>query len=285
MSDHELNRYLSRWKKRVDKELNKLIPNIPNNKLQSAMRYALIDSGKRFRPILCIASAEAAGGAGEDVLSFACAIEMIHTYSLIHDDLPCMDNADTRRGKPSCHRAFGEALAVLAGDGLLTEAFRIMTEVALYPDHVRKNLLQAVNLISRAVGIEGMVLGQTLDISVTRAKKLPLRSLNTVNFKKTALLISASAASGAILVAGLGRVSECIRRYGENLGMAFQLMDDLHDIDKDEPSIPGIYGEKVARDLILRYINKSHKSLHGLGSRAVILHKIVDKFFNDLQVV
>ncbi len=271
MPEDDLNTYFSYWKKEINSALINLLSlrKKTENKLKEAMRYTLIDSGKRLRPILCIAGAETAGGRGKDVLPFACAIELIHTYSLIHDDLPCMDNADTRRGKPSCHRAFDESIAVLTGDALLTEAFRIMTDPSLYSKSIRKNLLKAANLISKATGMRGMVEGQVLDIAITKSKRVKINYLKKVNLKKTAMLISASAASGAILVSGRESVVKAIQEYGINLGMAFQLMDDLNDIERDEPSIPAIYGDKVAKKELLEYIKNSRNSLRALGRKAL----------------
>ncbi len=285
MPEDDLNTYFSYWKKEINSALINLLSlrKKTENKLKEAMRYTLIDSGKRLRPILCIAGAETAGGRGKDVLPFACAIELIHTYSLIHDDLPCMDNADTRRGKPSCHRAFDESIAVLTGDALLTEAFRIMTDPSLYSKSIRKNLLKAANLISKATGMRGMVEGQVLDIAITKSKRVKINYLKKVNLKKTAMLISASAASGAILVSGRESVVKAIQEYGINLGMAFQLMDDLNDIERDEPSIPAIYGDKVAKKELLEYIKNSRNSLRALGRKAGILNGIIDYIFEGFR--
>lgn len=284
MSEDELNSYFLFWKKKINSELGRLISlkRKSDNKLKEAMRYTLIDGGKRLRPILCIASAETAGGSGWDVLPFACAIEMIHTYSLIHDDLPCMDNAETRRGKPACHKAFNESIAVLTGDALLIEGFRIMTDNSIYNKSIRKTLLRAANLISEAVGMGGMVNGQILDISIMKSKKVGLDYLKRINLKKTAMLISASAASGALLVSGTERVVTTIQKYGVNLGMAFQLMDDLTDIECDEPSIPAIYGNEVAKKELMEYIKKSRYVLKDLGRKAGILNGIINYIFGEM---
>lgn len=284
MSGDEFNSYFLFWKKKINAELLRLIPlkKKSDNRLKEAIRYTLHDGGKRLRPILCIAGAEAAGGSGADVLPFACAIELIHTYSLIHDDLPCMDNADTRRGKPACHKAFNESIAVLTGDALLTEGFRIMTDNSIYKRSIRKNLLRAANLISKAAGLEGMIEGQVLDVAVMKSKRVGLDYLKRINLKKTAMLISASAASGAILVSGTERVVKTIQKYGINLGMAFQLMDDLIDIERDEPSIPAIYGDEVAKKELLEYIKKSRYALKDLGRNAGILNGIIDYIFEGI---
>lgn len=284
MSEDEIKSFFLFWKKKINSELKRLISlkSKSDNKLKEAMRYTLMNGGKRLRPILCIAGAEAAGGSGEDVLPFACAIELIHTYSLIHDDLPCMDNAETRRDKPSCHKAFNESIAVLAGDALLTEGFRIMTDNSIYNKSVRKNLLRAANLVSKAAGMGGMVEGQVLDIAIMKSKKVGIDYLKRVNLKKTAMLISASAASGALLVSGTERVVTAIQEYGINLGMAFQLRDDLLDMERDEPSIPAIYGDEVAKKELLEYIKHSRNSLRVLGRKAKILNGIVDYIFGGM---
>lgn len=283
MPEDELNSFFNYWKQKINSKIIELLSlkERSKNTLKSAMRYTLLNGGKRLRPVLCIAGAEVAGGGGEDVLPFACAIELIHTYSLIHDDLPCMDNADTRRGRASCHIAFNESIAILTGDALLTEAFRIMTDASLYKKSIRKNLLSAVNLVSASAGMNGMVEGQVFDIGLIGKKKAALNYLNIVNMKKTAMLMGASVSSGALLVSGKSRIFKTLHDFGINFGMAFQIMDDLNDIDSDEPSIPAIYGEKVAKRVLLRYINKSRQSLKELGKSAGILNRIVDYIFKE----
>jgi len=283
MSD-DIYAYFDFWKRRIDLKLKSLIPLRKkfNNPLLKAIHYTLFNGGKRLRPILCIAGAESAGGKGEDVLPFACAIEMIHTYSLIHDDLPCMDDSDTRRGRPSCHRAFNEAIAVLAGDALLTEGFRIMTDPRLYKKYIRKHLFEAVNLISTAIGINGMVGGQVLDIGIKGSIKPRIGHLTRINLKKTAMLISASVASGVILVSGNGGLLRAVQSYGINLGMAFQLMDDMMDRERDEPSIPAIYGDSIAKKAFLRYIKRSKQALIGARQRTSLLEGIIDYIFGKI---
>lgn len=283
MPEDELKSFFNYWKQKINSKIIELLSleERSKNTLKSAMRYTLLNGGKRLRPVLCIAGAEVAGGSGEDVLPFACAIELIHTYSLIHDDLPCMDNADTRRGRASCHIAFNESIAILTGDALLTEAFRIMTDASLYKKSIRKNLLSAVNLVSASAGMNGMVEGQVFDIGLIGKKKAALNYLNIVNMKKTAMLMGASVSSGALLVSGKSRIFKTLHDFGINFGMAFQIMDDLNDIDSDEPSIPAIYGEKVAKRVLLGYINKSRQSLKELGKSAGILNRIVDYIFKE----
>ncbi|HDH96461.1 MAG TPA: polyprenyl synthetase family protein, partial [Proteobacteria bacterium] len=163
--DFDLDRYIAERKERIDDYLKQNV-RLPSEfaRLKEACEYALFPGGKRIRPILTIASCEAVGGDVASVMPFACAIELIHTYSLIHDDLPAIDNDELRRGKPTVHVAFGEAIAILAGDALLTEAFRLMSDVGLWEDVYHHEALEVINLIARCAGIRGMVGGQSLDV-------------------------------------------------------------------------------------------------------------------------
>ncbi|MDR1396168.1 MAG: polyprenyl synthetase family protein [Desulfarculales bacterium] len=216
--------------------------------LYQSMSYSLLLPGKRLRPILCLAACEAAGGQAEQALYAAVALEMIHTYSLIHDDLPAMDNDDYRRGRPSNHKVFGEALAILAGDGLLTEAFAILTSP---PANV--NPLQALevsNLIARAAGPEGMVLGQALDLEymgldMQREDRLHLQTaLQAIHTGKTGAIINASLLSGAIL-AGAGReFIHIIDEYSRKIGLAFQIADDILDVEGTDEAL----GKSAGKD-------------------------------------
>lgn len=192
------------------------------------MRYSLLSGGKRLRPILTLAACEAVGGSTDLALPFACAIEMIHTYSLIHDDLPAMDNDALRRGRPTNHIVFGEALAILAGDALLTEAFRIMGEAALAAGNRQRRALQALTEIASAAGARGMVAGQAADLAAEGTPAdLPL--VEFIHVRKTGELIRASVRTGALL--GGARPAELrhLTRYAEFLGLAFQIADDILD--------------------------------------------------------
>jgi geranylgeranyl diphosphate synthase type II len=194
------------------------------------MRYSLFAGGKRIRPILALASGEVVGATIECVLPFACAIEMIHTYSLIHDDLPAMDDDDLRRGKPTSHVVFGEGMAILAGDGLLTEAFRVMAEGGLRDGHDRTAALRAIREVAAGAGAIGMVGGQVADLEAESRK--PTRALvEYIHTRKTAALIRASVRVGAVL--GAARPAQFARldRYGMALGLAFQVADDILDVE------------------------------------------------------
>jgi geranylgeranyl diphosphate synthase type II len=211
--------------------------------LRRAMEYSLFSPGKRIRPILAVAACEASGGSAATVLPFAAAIEMIHTYSLIHDDLPSLDNDDFRRGKPTCHRKFGDAYAILAGDGLLTEAFRAMTEPAACAAVGPGAACRIIFEVASAAGANGMVGGQVMDIRFD-GKKGSRAVLGYIHTHKTAALIRASVRVGA-LAAGAGPdVLAMVTTYGESVGLAFQVVDDLLDATGDEKKV----GKKLRKD-------------------------------------
>ncbi|MCF8104346.1 MAG: polyprenyl synthetase family protein [Desulfohalobiaceae bacterium] len=216
---------------------------VPGELLES-MSYSLQAGGKRIRPVLCLAWAELLGQKREKVLWFCTSLELIHTYSLIHDDLPAMDNDDLRRGKPSNHIRFGEAAAILAGDGLLTRAFSMMLQTDLSPGAV----LQAAAQISRAAGPAGMVGGQVLDMVLTGNNKKELEDLKEMHSLKTGAMIKSSCLAGAILAGGsqddLLRAGE----YGASLGLAFQVADDILDITGDQTKLGKPVGSDQARD-------------------------------------
>ncbi|HKI48894.1 MAG TPA: farnesyl diphosphate synthase [Desulfobacteria bacterium] len=209
--------------------------------LINAMRYSLFAGGKRLRPILCMAGAEMVGGQGREVLPVACALEMIHTYSLIHDDLPLMDDDDLRRGKPTNHKVFGDAIALLAGDGLLTEAFSLMTSLHATREIPPDRLLEAIRMISVAAGHGGMVGGQVVDMQ-WEGKKADLETVKFLHTHKTGALITASVTSGA-LVGGAGESQvESVLSYGNKIGLAFQISDDILDVEGDSETMGKMAG-------------------------------------------
>jgi len=236
--DFNLKAYLAEKRALVDAALEDFLPQ-PNGltaDLNKAMRYSLFAGGKRLRPILCIAGAEAVGGSGKDVLPVACALELIHTYSLIHDDLPVMDDDDLRRGQPTNHKVFGEPIALLAGDGLLTLAFDLMTTSERSDRIPPETLLRGIGLIARAAGWEGMVGGQAVDIE-WEGKQADLEVVRFMHTHKTGAMITASVASGALLSgAGEARL-RAITAYGEAIGLAFQISDDILDIEGDSETM------------------------------------------------
>jgi geranylgeranyl diphosphate synthase type II len=202
-------------------------------RLAEAMRYSLLAGGKRLRPVLCLSCAlsvapDRAESLYQAVMPFAAALEMIHTYSLIHDDLPALDDDDLRRGKPTCHNAFDEATAILAGDGLLTDAFGFMAQTPLPSERV----LAAMTLAANAAGASGMVGGQSLDL-LAEGKTISLDELMLLNAKKTGALLRASCECGALLAGAERHVVKAFRLYGQELGIAFQITDDILDVVGD----------------------------------------------------
>lgn len=237
--------YLKTKREMVDRALRGIFP--PPEGLSAdivdAMTYSLFAGGKRLRPILCIAGAETVGGSGAAVLPVACALECIHTYSLIHDDLPVMDDDDLRRGKPTSHKVHGEALALLAGDGLLTEAFDIMTRPELIRGLPAERLLRAIHIIAHASGFNGMVGGQVVDIQM-EGRTADLTTVDFIHRHKTGALITAAIVSGAVLGGGSEEDEAALESYGLKIGMAFQISDDILDIEGDRE----IMGKPVGSD-------------------------------------
>lgn len=208
----------------IEAFLGKYLENSPQYaRLQEAMRYSLLAGGKRIRPVLVLEACRICGGEVEKALPFACAVEMIHTYSLIHDDLPAMDNDDLRRGRPTNHKEFGEAAAILAGDALLTEAFFALSQAELPPDRI----VQAVACLSAQAGHLGMVGGQALDME---EKKRTVPELEQLQSLKTGALLQAAAELGCIAAGGTPQQRQGLRVYAEKLGRAFQIRDDMLDV-------------------------------------------------------
>ena len=212
--------------------------------LKDAMEHSLFSEGKRIRPILALAVSDAKNGNAATVLPFACAIEMIHTYSLIHDDLPCIDNDELRRGRPTCHKVFGEAVALLAGDALLTEAFRVMADPRFSPTTPAALAREMLYEIGHAAGAEGMIAGQVVDV-LYDGKEGTKSILDYIHRNKTAALIRAAVRVGAMAGEATSQELEHFTKYGESLGLAFQVGDDLLDAEGDEK----IVGKKLRKDI------------------------------------
>lgn len=208
--------------------------------IEEAMRYSLLAGGKRLRPVLAMASYEACGGKAEDIVDCASAIEVIHTYSLIHDDLPAMDNDDLRRGRPTNHKVFGDAVAILAGDGLLTEAFLMILNAERFAP---SKLIAALRELSLASGVRGMVGGQVQDI-LSENVAPDVQTLLYIHSHKTGALIRASVRIGGILAGADGVTLDALTSYGEDLGLAFQIVDDILDVKGD----PALLGKPVGSD-------------------------------------
>ena len=228
----------------VTRALDHLLPidgTLPESRLEEAMRYAVLDGGKRVRPFLVMASAELFNVREEAALRVAAAVEMVHGYSLVHDDLPCMDDDALRRGKPTCHIQFGEAAAVLAGDALLTRAFEVLSEDETHPDAgVRANLVLE---LARAIGAEGMAGGQMLDL-MAEEKTLTMAEVTRLQRMKTGALISFSCEAGAILARAPETSRHALHAYAHDLGLAFQIIDDLLDVE----GTPETVGKATRKD-------------------------------------
>ena len=247
--------------------------------IHQAMRYAVFGKGKRLRPILVIAAAEACGGKASDVLPAACAIEMIHTYSLIHDDLPAIDDDDYRRGKLSCHKKFGEAMAILTGDALLTRAFEVLSGMRYAQDTTLK--AKIITEVARAIGTEGMLGGQVEDIqslnSGTQAEKE--KKLVYIHSRKTGALINVALSVGGMLAGASNGELKALDKYGRNFGLAFQITDDILDKkEKRKLTYPRIYGLKSSREKVRELVKSAKVSLKIFKKRGDILKKLIDYF-------
>ncbi len=274
----DLKGYLAEKRGIVDAALKAYFPEPGGltRDLFKAMQYSLLGGGKRPRPILCMAGAEAVGGAGEDVLPVACALEMIHTYSLIHDDLPIMDDDDLRRGRPTNHKVFGEPIALLAGDGLLTEAFCAMTSPEMAMRIPPMTLIQAIRIIARAAGPEGMVGGQAVDIQ-WEGRPAGFDVVRFMHTRKTGAMITASVASGAILAGANDSQIKAVTAYGEKIGLAFQISDDILDIEGDSETMGKRAGADEKRG------KTTYPSVLGLDQSRRIQHDLVREAIDDLR--
>ena len=212
--------------------------------LHRAMRYSTLCGGKRLRPLLVLAGAEVVGGDPRAAMPLACAVECIHTFSLIHDDLPALDNDDLRRGVPTSHKVFGEPVAILAGDALLAYAFELIATCASEPGVAPGSALNAITWIARASGTEGMVGGQVDDLASEGRTDVSLAEIESIHVRKTGALLSASLLAGASLFSPPDAVMRSLKAYGHNLGLAFQITDDLLDIQGDEAAL----GKPVGSD-------------------------------------
>lgn len=261
----------------VNTALNEYLPKQDGyfKTIYDAMHYSLEAGGKRIRPILMQLCYEAVGGT-ESIDAYLCGIEMIHTYSLIHDDLPAMDNDDYRRGKPTNHKVFGEAIAILAGDGLLTEAFHIMLQDAL--NHGGEERLHAACLLSKASGIEGMIGGQVLDME-SENKSIDKDTLDVIHLNKTGALIAAATKMGAILGGGSAREINILEAYGKYIGKVFQIVDDILDATSTMEELGKPIGSDVENHkntyLSFYSIEECYEIAEELTEKAVaLLHQI-----------
>ncbi len=243
------------------------------NVLYEAVRYSLLDAGKRVRPTLCLEFCKLCGEDIKKALPFAAAVEMIHTYSLIHDDLPCMDNDEMRRGKPTNHKVYGEDMALLAGDALLTKAF----EVALSSEIESEKVVKATKLLAEYAGTKGMVGGQCIDLS-SEGKDVSLDVLKQMNIEKTCALIKASCQMGAVVAGASEKEVEAAGVYAENLGMAFQIRDDVLDLIGDAKEL----GKNTGMDKTLEKCN--YLSLLGLEKCTQLVDDYTQKAIEALSI-
>ena len=232
MHKADFNNKYKQFVKVIDDALNTLATesNVPQKTVYDAMRYSLLAGGKRLRPVLMLAVCEMLGGKAEDVVPYACAIEMIHTYSLIHDDLPAMDNDDYRRGRLTNHKVYGEAIAILAGDGLLNLAFETMLMHAENYGSDLKRHVQAMKIIANASGVSGMIGGQVVDIEA-EGRDISTELLEYLHRHKTGALIKAPVIAAAVLCGADETSVKCLESYAEKIGLAFQIKDDILDVE------------------------------------------------------
>lgn len=237
--------------------------------LREAMTYSAMNGGKRFRPLLALLVGELLGGTPDKVLPFAVAVEFIHTYSLIHDDLPCMDNDDIRRGKPTNHKVYGEDFALLAGDALLTESFSLISSAYMDSDFVVGRL---VSLLSHAAGIRGMVGGQAIDLK-SISKKITLDELSEMHNLKTGALIAVAVEGAAVLAGANIEQLNHLKKFGSRLGLAFQVADDIldhHEADQEGRSFTGHLGLEGAQDFLNSVSTESLESLQAAGGSELL---------------
>ncbi|GLI36562.1 polyprenyl synthetase family protein [Geobacter hydrogenophilus] len=275
----DLKNYLKERCAIVDDALDRYLPgetDLPVS-VHRAMRYSVFAGGKRIRPVLMLAACEAVGGAPDLAIPAACAMEMIHTYSLIHDDLPAMDDDDFRRGRPTNHKVFGEAIAILAGDALLTEAFILMSS----PEYAAKvgsaRILPVIHEIGICAGSRGMVGGQVVDMESEGKKDIDLATVQYIHTHKTGALMKASVKAGAILGGAEGDTLAAMTRYGEAIGLAFQIADDILDIEGTTEQIGKDAGSDEARG------KATYPAVMGLADSKRRAQELVDMALESLS--
>jgi geranylgeranyl diphosphate synthase, type II len=285
-----LRDYLAQQQKLVDTQLDRLVPpeTQPPETIHRAMRYSLFAGGKRIRPILCLEAARAVREEADGAATAACALEFIHTYSLIHDDLPALDNDDYRRGKLTCHKVFGEAMAILAGDSLLTLAFQVLAAMDAPPPDRKSRMIAELAAAAGTVG--GMIAGQVADLEgENRPPTAPL--LESIHRAKTGALLRASLRLGAICAGASDTQYEALSAYGEHIGLAFQIVDDILDVEESSEALgktagkdaqqhkitfPAVYGIPESRRMAEAECRRAHETLALFGARAARLHELAD---------
>lgn len=282
--------YLNGQLRRIEEALERLLPGshaVPET-IHKAMRYSVQAGGKRIRPVLCLEAAHVIEDETPGIEHPACALEMVHTYSLIHDDLPALDNDDLRRGRPTCHKVFGEAMAILAGDALLTRAFEVLSET---PGASAEARVQLVAELASAGGTRGgMIGGQVLDLE-GEGKPPTAELLEGIHRAKTGALLRASIRMGAILAGANAEQLDALTRFGEHLGLAFQIVDDVLDVEQSSEALgktagkdaaqqkitfPAVYGLEQSRVMAMEQRNLGREALAIFGDRAIHLHGLAD---------
>ena len=278
MTGFALAPYLTEGKKFVEDGILEFLPqeNSYPESIHSAMNYSVRAGGKRLRPVLVIAAAEAVGGNRQTVLPFAVAAEFIHTYTLIHDDLPALDNDDFRRGKPTNHKVYGEAIAILAGDALLTQAFILMTNPALLDGVPEREVMKASHEMAKALGSCGMIGGQVVDLE-SEGKPVTSESLEYIHIYKTGHLIRACICVGAALSQADASQYSALSRYGAHIGLAFQIIDDILDITADEEMLGKDVGSDVDRE------KATYPALYGLEESKKKAEQLVEESIACLE--
>src|SRR5690349_11317064 len=285
----DLREYLASQQRLVDAELDRLVPpeSTPPETIHRAMRYSLFAGGKRIRPILCIEAAKTVVDAPDGVAAAACSLELIHTYSLIHDDLPALDNDDYRRGKLTNHKIFGDAMAILAGDSLLTLAFQVLAQLRTSDDR-KTRLIAELAMAAGTVG--GMIGGQVADLEGENKPPTP-ELLETIHRAKTGALLRASLRLGAIYAGATDEQYAALSCYGEHVGLAFQIVDDILDVEESSEALgktagkdaqqqkitfPAVYGLETSRRMAEAECARAHQVLAPFGDRAGRLHELAD---------
>src|SRR6266508_6639619 len=271
-----LKAYLRSRQKEIDHALDRYLPkaNTKPATLHKAMRYSLFAGGKRLRPILCLAAAEACGGKIKDALPFACALECIHTYSLVHDDLPSMDDDDFRRGRPTCHKIFGDGIAILAGDALLTVAFQIVSNAKPTSRYDTSILLREVAV---AAGSQRLIAGQVADLEA-EGKNVKRDQLQFIHENKTAAILKSSVRLGAMSANADARKLSAVTRFGQRLGLAFQIIDDILDVTQTSE----ILGKSAGKDVAAR--KATYPAVIGLEKSRAEARRLTRQAHNALSV-
>jgi len=282
--------YLSEQRSLVERELDRLVPGeaTPPATIHRAMRYSLFAGGKRIRPLLCMAAAGSIDAPADGIVTAACTLEFIHTYSLIHDDLPALDNDDYRRGALTCHKVFGEAIAILAGDALLTFAFQVLSACVAVDDRRRVLLIRELSEAAGTVG--GMIGGQVADLE-GEGQPPDAALLESIHRAKTGALLRASVRMGAIYAGATAVQLAALSSYGEHIGLAFQMIDDILDVEESSEDLgktagkdarqekitfPAVYGLAESRRMAESELQEAHAALHLFGERAQRLRELAD---------